>query len=497
MKKLSYIFFLTFTTINCLFCHAKSSEKKINEQLNLLIDWQKTNWDPIDFKKITFANQSSLFYYQNTESSPLFYLSLVFMNGKNSFDTNERLALDFLIELLNWNLKSRNHPNCKSDGNDNLSVEYYYTSNGKVVFNFVGLNKNLSAHLAHVTCVFNNPFYSQDDLSYAISQREDKFKQAFSFSNYSDIQDFMISETEYLAYGYKNDYNNFKVIKKLNAKDFYALHKKIVQSNGLKIAYVATSNEDRVPVLEKFVTQIPKIEIYPDLFQHEFKLVNNSNKYKLYYIHNPDLEQNYVLIDHLFASNQYFNEPDNTNLQILFNDFKYNQFYSAIRLDNGISYNPVTIFNDSAFSLIYESSSSKLEDSVNITLDLIDNYIKNGITTENLLSAKRNIIHNELKREFIERDILNLITAKIAQDRLPAIDINEYLARIKHANNINNLNSTLKSYFNREKFSVIIIIGSIEFQDLLKLKNNPKIQSIDILPIKNYKELYLKRLDKK
>ncbi|WGL60985.1 hypothetical protein QEJ31_05160 [Pigmentibacter sp. JX0631] len=449
--------------------------------------------EQMDFNKISLPNKSSIYWHNSSDKSPLFYLTISFGNGLNIFNDKEKTAFHFFLQLLNLNLVTRTHPICVNDGSDNLEINYFYTTENKVYFQFIGLNKNLDYHLQYINCIFDNPQYFEENLSYYIKNWKNNISDKINLNDSSLIQDLINEEISYLSYNKFYNLNNAKKLDGVKIKDITKIHDKVVHANGLKLVYISTTEKDQLPVIKKFLNKLPQGNIYPELYSESNELQKKSEKFDVYILQNRDFKQNYITISQNFSDNYNFSKADNIHLDIISSDFKNNIFFPKIRSETGISYNPYTILNDSEFSLVYESPKNEVFNSINISLELLDNYIKTGISSENLINTKKSIIHSEAKKEFTNSDYLKLITGKVSSNLIPNIDVTDYLLYIKNINDLNKINNTLNSFFKREKYSIIYIIGDPNIEELNRLKNHPRIQSVNLSTKEYFIEEYKKR----
>ncbi|MGY3802697.1 hypothetical protein ACWNT8_01310 [Pigmentibacter ruber] len=447
--------------------------------------------EQIDFKKISLPNKSSIYWHNSSDKSPLFYLTISFANGLNIFNDKEKTAFHIFLQLLNLNLITRTHPICVNDGSDNLEINYFYTNENKAYFQFIGLNKNLDYHLQYINCIFNSPIYFEENLSYYIKNWKNKISDKINLNDTSLTQDLINEEISFLSYNKFYNLNNSNSLDSVKIRDIEKIHEKVVHANGLKLVYISTTEKDQLPVIKKFLNKLPQGNIYPELYHENIELQKKSEKFDIYILQNKNFKRNYITISQNFSDNYNFSKTDNMHLDIIYFDFKDNFFFPKIRSETGISYNPYTILNDTEFSLVYESPKNDVFNSINLSLELLDNYIKTGISRENLINTKKSIIHTEAKKEFTNSDYLKLITGKVSSNSIPNIDVSDYLLYIKNINDLNKINRTLNTFFKREKYSIIYIIGDPSIEELDKLKNHPKIQSVNLFTkeyfVKEYK----------
>jgi predicted Zn-dependent peptidase len=502
---------LIFTYIS-FFINIFASQNKIKSKNDSLIfsspielKWENEKWDEINFSKVTLPNRSSL-YTSELKQSALFYISIIFNGGKFTVSKEEEKSLDAMLKVFYWNITHNNHPVCISGGSDNLETSFNFNENGQAVLQVKGLKQYLEHTLQFLNCLIKNPVYHKDSIKYWKEEQISNNKYYLDANSHSYQLDLIRSEAFHLAFNkYFNDFI-IKDIEHVTEKKVLKLHQEIIQKNGLKLVYLGDTSSQNIEAIKKFMSRIPNGKPNYIKWLPEKLHAKCSSKVKAKIIIKPDMAQSNIVLNYFYPESNHLNIINMAKMNIISEAYYSasigtDRFSKALRSDTGFSYSPYAFHDEDIFSrnsegrifsMSFESPNNKISETVFISLDTWKNFIDNGISENELNSSRNSLINQEMTKEYSILKTLDNMTYNIAENTIPAIDPTEYIALLDSQRNTKEINSVIKNIFSEPSIPVLVIIGNPDLSEIEKLKNDGRIESVEVIKLKDYQKTLLK-----
>ncbi|KAB8040925.1 hypothetical protein GCL60_03055 [Silvanigrella paludirubra] len=507
--KYKLFYFIKFILLLLIIKNNESFPKEID--LNLItkspikLDWKNEKWEEIDFIKESNINKASLFTSELKES-PLFYISIIFNGGKYTVSKEKNSSLDAMIKIFYWNIIHNKHPICISGGSDNLDVTFEYNNNGQPVLQIIGLKQYLDNSLQFLNCLIKNPIYDNESIKEWKKQKIDFLKEYLNANSHQNQFNIIRDESYNLAFNKYFEDLNLKYFSNITNKNILILHNEIMQSNGLKLIFLGDLSSKNITIIKKFINKIPLRDSNYLKWNPENPKNIYSNKIKAKIIIKEDMTQSNIVLNYFYPNSKNLNTLDRNKMDIISEVFYsesigMDRFTKALRRDSGFSYSPYAYYNENiffkksegtVFSMEFESPNDKISNTVPISIDTFNNYIQNGMTSDELNTSRNSIINQEMTKEYSILKTFYSLSNSIGDNLIPNVDPTEYIAFIDSQNNLKEINNLLKTTFSEPSIPVLVIIGNPSNSEIEKLKKDDRFEIIDIIKLDEYKNKILK-----
>ena len=133
------------------------------------------------------------------------------------------------------------------------------------------------------------------------------------------------------------------------------------------------------------------------------------------------------------------------------------------------------------FNLSFQSPNERLAEAVQLATKTWNDFIKNGISQEELDNTRTALINRMLASELTVFNKSDEVMNQINKGLLPSINpIEFYLAKLDKQRNLKNINDTLKKLSQENIVPVLVIMGNPSQQQINQLI---KIENIDIVAL--------------
>lgn len=469
------------------------------------LNWRSINWPSINYSRIPVEGGAAI-YSLPSETALKFKINIIFPGGVYSLPKEDRPSYGAMIDLLALggigNLSFDELQNYTTEFGINLRTSLL--ANGQLIISADALTQDFSRVTDLLTDMILKPRFDKNALPLWKQQSIDAFKNLLDTNTPEKQYRFIDQRANAIVFGKEHYFSSAierispTTINKITYEKVKGIHKKIMSRNGLNVFLSGAYSHKDMENVKKLVSQIPYLDpsIRTWLPTREFQ-EKNTNIIRTEIITKPDMSQCNISLRYYFPKLGKLNSIESTQFDLLEEIFSANggivggdRFSKALRADSGISYSPHAYFNDSVlfpntdvgmFGLTFQSPNERIAEAVQLATKTWNEFIKNGITQEELDNTRTALINRMLASELTVFNKADEVMGQINRGLLPSINPIEFsLAKLDKQRNLNSINDLLKNLSKENIVPVLLIMGNPSSEQINQLK---KIDNIEILAV--------------
>lgn len=413
------------------------------------------------YKKIQLQEGSDLLIYKNIDL-PISYISGVIKGGSSLIPKEKEWTCQIITRALEKGSKNYTKEQIESVLDSTGSQIDFSCDEESFKFNITSLNENLKETINLFTDILINPSFPQEEIR---NEKEKLIAEIIESKDYS--QEVSRRRFNQIIYPKGHPYysNNFdediKYIKQIKKQDLIEAHETIVKKNKSIISLISNLEDTQLKSItdnlqEKLnidgIKQEGQVNIPSTPIRETPKEESISVKEKL---------QSDVFLGH--AGNLKRTDPDFYKIHIanyiLGGSSLTSHLAKKVRDNAGLVYVIYSYINAShgkgEFGIYFGSDNKNVDKAIELTKELVANYVKNGITNEDLKKAKASLVDS-----FVSR---NLSTYKGIGNTLTGIEFynlgSNYIEKYPQIINsitLNDVNNTIKKYIFPKKINIVV-----------------------------------------
>ncbi|APJ03460.1 M16 family metallopeptidase [Silvanigrella aquatica] len=512
LKNISYLCFMSasFNTLAYAQDSLQSSRPIIFSKPTEL-NWRSINWPSINYSRIPVDGGAAI-YSLPSESALKFKINFTFPGGVYSLPKEDRPAYGALIDMLILggigNLSFDELQNYTTEYGINLKASLM--PNGQLIISADALSSDFSRVLDLLTDMILKPRFDKKALPLWKQQSTDAFKNLLDANTIEKQYRFIDQQSYSIVFGENHYFTSIieraspAVISKVTDEKVKELYKKEISKNGLNVFLSGSYTQKDLDSVKNLISKIPYLEpsVRTWLPSRDIEAYK-GNKIRTEIITKPDMSQCNISLRYYFPKLGKLNSIETTQYDILEEIFSSNggvvggdRFSKALRAKSGISYSPHAYFNDTVlfpntdiglFNLSFQSPNERIAEAIQLATKTWDDFLKNGITQEELDNTRTALINRMLTSESTVFNKSDEIMMQINRGNLPSINPIEFnLAKLDKQRNLKNVNDTLKKLADQAIVPVLVIMGNPNAEQINQLKN---LDNIDIIAINDLEAL--------
>lgn len=469
------------------------------------LNWRSINWPSINYTR-TPVDRGAAIYSLPSETALKFKINIIFPSGVYTLPKEERPAFGAMVDLLGLG----GIGNLSFDELQNYTTEYGINlkssllPNGQFIISADALSQDFSKVTDLLTDMILKPRFDKTALPLWKQQSTDAFKNLLDTNTPEKQYRFIDQQANSIVFG-KDHYFTSSIersspatLNKITYEKVKDIYKKVISRNGLNVFISGSFSQKDLETVKTLVSQIPYLDPAVKTWLPSRGMQDrNSNLIRTEIISKPDMSQCNISLRYYFPKLGKLNSIESTQFDILEEIFSANggivggdRFSKALRADSGISYSPHAYFNDAVlfpntdvgmFSLSFQSPNERLAEAIQLATKTWNEFIKNGITQEELDNTRTALINRMLATELTVFNKSDDIMAQINRGLLPSINPIEFnLAKLDKQRNLKNINDALKRLSQENIVPVLVIMGNPDAKQISQLK---KIENIDIIAV--------------
>lgn len=422
---------------------------------------ESRNGKPFRYEKQKLRDGSDLLTYKNIDL-PITYISGVIKGGSSLVNKEKEWDCQIISRTLEKG--SKNYTKEQIDKVlDNIGSGIDFACDEESFkFSIASLNENLKQTLELFNDILLNPTFPKSEINI---EKEKLIAEIIETKDSTqEIAKRRFSQIIYLKDHpyYSNDFDDdIKLIKNIDIDDLKTVHQRLIKDNKLTISITSNlENKELNSIIkdleDNLISQNEKQEgqiNIPDT------LLRDTPKTESIFV--KDKMQSDVFLGH--AGNLRRTDPDFYKVHIanyvLGGSSLSSRLAIRVRDNAGLVYHINSYINAShgkgEFGIYFGSNNNNVDKAIELTKDELRNFVKNGITEEELNKAKASLIDS-----FVSK---NLSTYRTIANTLAAVEffdlgrdyINNY-PQIINSLQLKEVNKAIKQYINPEKLNIVV-----------------------------------------
>lgn len=436
---------------------------------------QKSNSNNFKYKKTTLKDGSTLLVYKNIDL-PITYISGAIKGGSSLISKEKENSCQLIARTLEKGSKNYSKDEIEKFIDYTGSHFEFACDEESFKFNVAALNDNLNKTITIFSDLLLNPAFPKAE----VKNEKEKFI-AETIELKDNTQEIAKRRFTQLIYPKDHPYytNNFKddieLIKKISLEDLTKSHETIIKNNKFIITIVSNLDNEKlksiINILEKNLVNAKSKN--NDVVNIPDTLLRENPKKENIYINGK--MQSDVFLGH--AGSIKRTDPDfykmNIANYILGGSSLASRLSKKVRDNSGLVYTIYSYVSASygkgEFGIYFGSNNKNVDNGIELTKLELKEFVKNGITENELKKAKAALIDS-----FVSR---NLATNKVIANTLTGIEfynlgenyINSY-PKIINSLTLIEINDCIKKYIHPNKLN-IVIAGEYKNSQWVSLKN--------------------------
>ncbi len=416
------------------------------------------------YEKVTLQDNSELLIYKNIDL-PVTYISGVIKGGSSLLPKEK----EWYCQLISMTLEkgSKNYTKEKIEELlDETGSQINFSCNEESFkFTLATINENLSESVDLLLDLLMNPTFPSKEIEIekkkTIAETNELKDNPGENASRRFTQIIYPSDHPYYANSFSEDVKLIKQIDSKNSKKLKEIHNTLIRKNNIMFSLVSNIKgkdlKETINQINKYLnTGEPKKEAavnIPDT------LLRENLKTETIFL--TDKMQSDVYLGH--AGNLKRTDPDfykmNIANYILGGSSLASRLSKRVRDNAGLTYTIYSYFNSShgrgEFAVYFGSNNNNVDKAIELTKDELTNFVKTGITEEELRKAKASLIDSFVSRNLSTyRNISNTIAGIEFYD-LGDNYINDY-PKIINSLKLSEINSAIKKYIHPDKLNIVV-----------------------------------------
>ncbi len=479
------------------------------------LNWRSISWPSIDYSR-TPVNGGAAIYSLPSETALKFKINIIFPGGVYSLPKEDRPTYGAMIELLGLggigNLSFDELQNYTTEYGINLKTSLI--ANGQFIISADALSQDFAKVIDLLNGMILKPRFDKAALPLWKQQSTDAFKNLLDTNTPEKQYRFIDQQANSIVFGKEHYFTSSiersspATLNKITYDKVKEIYKKTVSRNGLNVFISGAFSLNDIEAVKKLISKIPYLDpsIRTWLPTREIQ-EKNSNLIRTEIITKTDMSQCNISLRYYFPKLGKLNSIESTQLDILEEIFSANggivggdRFSKALRADSGISYSPHAYFNDSVlfpntdvgmFNLSFQSPNERIAEAIQIATKTWNEFIKNGITQEELDNTRTALINRMLASELTVFNKADDIMGQISRGLIPSINPIEFsLAKLDKQRNLKSINDTLKKISNENIVPVLVIMGNPSEEQINQLKKIDNINMVSVTDLNSLTKPY-------
>ncbi|WP_397600364.1 M16 family metallopeptidase [Silvanigrella sp.] len=480
------------------------------------LNWRSITWPSINYSRIPVDGGAAI-YTLPSESALKFKINIILPGGVYSLPKEDRPSYGAMVDLLAYggigNLNFDELQNYTTEYGINLKTSLL--ANGQIIISTDALTQDFSRVIDLLTDIILKPRFDKAALPLWKQQSNDAFKNLLD-SNTSEKQfRFIDQQANSIIFG-KDHYfattierSSPKSIDKINYEKIKELYKKTISRNGLNAFISGSYSQKDLDKLKNLISKIPYLEPSIRTWLPSRNIENSNLKsIRTEIITKPDMSQCNISLRYYFPKIGKLNSIETIQFDILEDIFSSSggivgndRFSKALRADSGISYSPHAYFNETIlypntdigmFSMTFQSPNERIAEAIQLATKTWDEFLKNGITQEELDNSRTSLINRMLASELTVFNRSDELMSQILRGLLPSINPIEFnLAKLDKQRSLANINDTLKKLSKDSIYPVLVIMGNPNADQINQIKKISDIEIVNLTDLSTLTKQYL------
>jgi predicted Zn-dependent peptidase len=513
--KVCVAFFSSFLISNVNAQDSLQSIRPIIFSKPVELNWHSISWPSIDYSR-TPVNGGAAIYSLPSETALKFKINIIFPGGVYSLPKEERPSYGAMVDLLGLggigNLSYDELQNYTTEYGINLKASLM--ANGQFIISADALSQDFTKVTDLLTDMILKPRFDKSALPLWKQQSSNAFKNLLDTNTPEKQYRFIDQQANSIVFGKEHYFTSSiersspTTLTKVTYDKVKEIYKKIVSRNGLNVFISGAFTNKDIEKVKKLISQIPYLDpsIKTWLPSREIQ-EKNSNLIRTEIITKPDMSQCNISLRYYFPKLGKLNSIESTQFEILEEIFSANggivggdRFSKALRANSGISYSPHAYFNDSVlfpntdvgmFSLSFQSPNERIAEAIQIATKTWNDFIKSGITQEELDNTRSALINRMLASELTVFNKADDIMGQINRGLLPSVNPIEFsLAKLDKQRDLKSINDTLKKLSQENIVPVLVIMGNPSEEQINQLKKIEDIYLVSVIDLNTLTKTY-------
>ena len=528
-QKINFILLIPFLIISFLFFSNSygesmtnlTSERPIVFSKPVELNWKNLKWQSINYSRIPVDGGAAIYLFPSP-SSLKFEITLVFPQSVFSNPPSQRIILTALSETLitggSGNLTFEQLQNYITEYGINIGC--HVNSQGQLTLNFSALPSEEKKVLDLISNILFRPSFEQRSLTYWKQNIKDSYENFIQLNALDKQMQFVDILSNTVVFGSQHYFSQYferinpKKANLVTLESVKDLYKKLLNKNSMNVSISGNISKNFVDQFQNMIARIPSElpQIHTWLPGRDM-LPYRNGKMKVLIVRKKDMTQSVISLRYYYPKLGELNSIEQKEIDILEQIFSStggvvgnDRFSKALRADSGISYSPHAYFNEKSlypntnvgtFYLNFQSPNDLFFDAVTLATKTFDQFMKDGITQEELDNTRTSMMNRNLATEQTVFYKSNFILSSINQNKISSSNPLQYnLVALNEIRDLKSVNLTLHQLSENSVLPVLVLLGNPDEKQIEKLKKLPFIDKVEIKDINFVLESYFKENNK-